>query len=359
MDNRIRVAIIGVGIGQEHLQAYMKLQDMYDVACLCDINAQRAKDVLESEGIDPSAIEVATDIDAVLARSDIDLIDICLPPHLHFEMSLKALASGKHVVCEKPLATSLKEVDLLIAAEAQSKGTLTPVFQYRYGPEVAKLRALIAAGYAGKPLVASVETHWNRQADYYDNPWRGTWKGEQGGAVLGHAIHNHDLLCTFMGPIAKLHAFLATRVNDIEVEDCASISFQMECGALATSSITLGSAKEITRFRFCFENLTAESDTMPYAPAGGTWTFTARGDAHSQDEIDQFLAGLPTSKVGFSGYLEALAERLQNDGTNAVTLADGRRSIELVTAIYDSARSGETVALPLSEAAPLYASWLP
>ena len=106
---------------------------------------------------------------------------------------MRALAAGKHVVCEKPLVSSLRDADALIAAATSAGRILTPVFQYRYGPQVAKLRALVDAGFAGKPLVASIETHWRRDADYYDNPWRGTWKGEQGGAVW--AMRSTTMIC--------------------------------------------------------------------------------------------------------------------------------------------------------------------
>jgi len=353
----IRVAIIGAGIGREHLRAYLQLPDDYVVPVLCDLDKMRAAEVITNEGADPAVTLVTSDFEAVLARDDIDLIDICLPPHLHFDMSMRALQAGKHVVCEKPLVSSLSDADALIAAAKANGRVLTPVFQYRYGPEIAKLRALIDAGFAGKPLVASIETHWRRDADYYDNPWRGTWKGEQGGAVLGHAIHNHDLLCAILGPIKRLSAFTATRVNEIEVEDCAAISFEMESGALATSSITLGAANDTSRFRFCFENLTAESDLLPYTPAAGTWTFTARN--RDQAEVDAFLAGQPAPPLGFVGFFAALAQALQNKGTDAVVAMDGRRSLELVSAIYESARNGRMIDLPLGANAALYDGWLP
>ena len=366
MNTSRKVAIVGAGIGEQHLAAYRNLPDRFSVAVLCDIDLQRAKSVA---GDDPS-IRLEADFQAVLENPEIDLIDICLPPHLHFETAMAALASGKHVVCEKPLVNSLRDADLL-AEQARKYGRiLTPVFQYRYGKATAQLRALINAGLAGRPLVASIETHWNRQEDYYAIPWRGTWEGEQGGAVLGHAIHNHDLLCAFFGPVRRLSAFATTRVNDIEVEDCASISFEMENGALASSSITLGAAQDTTRLRFVFENLTAESGSLPYAPAEDVWQFSARGDA-TQEQIDACLAQVPDVESGFTGFLAALADRLDHDDgggeedgdgsfeSAAVTIEDGRRSLELVSAIYHAVRSSSVVELPLGSDSPLYEGWTP
>jgi len=347
----IRVAIVGAGIGAEHLAGYRALPGRYSVETVCDLDIARADAVVAGSGI-----AVTADFEAVLADNSIDLIDICLPPHLHFEMSIAALKAGKHVVCEKPLCTSLRDADAL-AAQAEASGKiLAPVFQYRYGPETEKLHRLMAAGLTGKPLVASLETHWHRDAEYYAVPWRGTWAGEQGGAVLGHAIHAHDLLCLFFGPVARLTGFATTRVNEIETEDCAALSFVMENGAVASSSITLGAADDQTRLRFCFEGLTAESGTAPYTPAEDTWTFTARGSV-SQADVDACIADVGDVPSGFAGFFVALADRLEGRGGREVTLADGRRSLELVTSIYDATRNGGVVNLPLGEGHALYGGW--
>ena len=349
----IGVAIIGAGIGREHLDGYRALPDRYKVHAVVDLDTARAQAAV---GEDP--IRVETRIEAVLENPEIELIDVCLPPHLHLPVSLQALAAGKHVICEKPLVASLADADRLIAAAKDADRMVTPVFQYRYGPAMAQLRALIAAGLTGKPYAASLETHWMRGPDYYATPWRGTWKGENGGAVLGHAIHNHDLMMMVMGPVARLSAMCATRVNPIETEDCAAISFEMTSGAVVTSSITLGAADDTTRIRFCFEGLTAESGTAPYAPATDTWRFTARAP-YAQAAIDEVLASVPAGLSGFAGFLEATADALEGRPEHAVTLADGRRSIELVTAVYQAARDGARVALPLGPDAPFYRGWIP
>ncbi|WP_407798635.1 Gfo/Idh/MocA family protein, partial [Staphylococcus aureus] len=98
--------------------------------------------------------------------------------------TLKAHAAGKDVVCEKPLVRSLEEANALIDSVKKTGRGVFPVFQYRFGQAMRQMRALIDAGLAGKAFVASSEVHWNRGASYYDIPWRGTWKGECGGAIL-------------------------------------------------------------------------------------------------------------------------------------------------------------------------------
>ena len=162
----------------------------------------------------------------------------------------------------------------------------------------------------------------------------------------------------FMGPVASLSAMVATRINPIETEDCAAISFALANGGIASSSITLGAARDETRLRFVFEHLTATSDTTPYAPGTGTWQFTAR-DPAMQDQIDVAVAEAPVEPVGFEGFLTEIANHQSGEKSSHVSLTDGRASIELVTAIYHAARTGKRVSLPLSSAHPLYESWQP
>ncbi|WP_425071290.1 Gfo/Idh/MocA family protein [Sagittula sp. S175] len=348
----IRVAIVGAGIGSEHLAAYVQLPQLFEVVTLCDLNIERARAVAT-----PHGVAVSDDFEAVLA-SDVDLIDVCLPPHLHLSACLKALAAGKHVICEKPLVASLAEADQLIAAAEAAGRQVFPVFQYRYGLGTAQLRAVMQAGLAGDLFAGTIETHWNRDAAYYAVDWRGTWAGERGGAILGHAIHIHDFLPAFIGPVARVYAELATRVNDIEVEDCAALSLRMESGAVLTSSVTLGAATDTTRMRLMFDGVTVETGTAPYSPAATGWTFTARSPV-TPAQLDAVLAEVRADDVGFVGYLRAVAEAMAGQGGREVTLQDGRRSLEFVSAVYQSARSGQAVDLPLGADFPLYQSWLP
>ena len=349
---RRSIAIIGAGIGAEHLAACLRLPERYAVHSLCDLDFERGATVAARH----PGVTATTDFDAILSDPSVDIIDICLPPHLHFDACMRALDAGKAVICEKPLTPSLSETDALIAKVRETGGFLSPVFQYRYGIGMAQLRAIQESGLAGRPLVGTLETHWNRGPGYYAIPWRGTWAGERGGAVLGHAIHIHDLLTSVLGPVAQVSAMLATRVNEIETEDCAALSLRMETGALVTSSITLGAADDSSRMRLCFEGVTVESDHAPYSLAAKPWTFTARAP-RLQSEIDAVLATIGTTPTGYDGMFAAIADALDGAPGREVTIQDGRRSVELVTAIYASARSGAPVTLPLDPDHPYHSGW--
>ncbi|MGV1953895.1 Gfo/Idh/MocA family protein [Agrobacterium sp. 22-214-1] len=350
----IGVAIIGAGIGAQHLSGYRALPKRFVVKAICDLDLERACSVAGED----ASIRLTTDLDEVLADESIQLIDVCLPPHLHFPVTLKAHAAGKDVVCEKPLVRSLEEANALIDSVKKTGRGVFPVFQYRFGHAMRQLRALIDAGLAGKAFVASSEVHWNRGASYYDIPWRGTWKGECGGAILGHAIHAHDLLCHVLGPVDEVFAMADTRVNTIETEDCAALSFRMKSGALATSSVTLGAAEDTSRLRFCFEGFTAESGTLPYRPAEDTWRFIARAPT-TQDQIDAVLARVADGENGFAGFVEAIADAMEGRGGKEVTVNDGLQSIELVTAIYRSVREGKPVRLSDAAEGEWIKGWAP
>jgi predicted dehydrogenase len=351
---RKRVAILGAGIGAQHLDGYLQLPEQFEVVWICDLDASRA----ESLAGRVAGCRVATDTGLPIGDPSLDIIDICLPPHLHGPTALAALAAGKHVVCEKPLAGSILEADSMAAAAKKAGRTLMPIFQYRYGEGLARLAALMRAGLTGKSLAGTLETHWDRSAAYYEVPWRGTWAGERGGAVLGHAIHIHDLAAQIFGAVAAVSAHLDTRVNDIETEDCAAIAMTMGDGALVTSSITLGAAGNTSRLRLVFDRLTVESGHEPYAPGKGKWTFVAR-DPEDQETVDAVLAAVPDVPEGYTGQFAALAGHLAGQSENIVGAGDGIRALEVAAAIYLSAREKRRVDLPLDRRHPICADWAP
>lgn len=353
MSNRFRVAVIGAGIGAAHVEGYRDNAAGYEVAVVCDLNEARATAVAATA---PGATATTT-YEAVLQRDDIDLIDICLPPYLHLEAIEAALAAGKHVLCEKPLVGSLTQAERVMQMAEQAGRAVVPVYQYRYGNGLARLHRLNEAGVTGPALVASVETHWNRLPEYYDVLWRGRKATELGGAILGHAIHAHDLLTFTLGPVRRVFAKAATRVNAIETEDCAAVCLEMTSGALVTSSVTLGAAEELSKLRFCFAGLTAEnSGVSPYRPAEGDWRFIARG-ARQQAEIDTALHGFVPRQESFAGLIEALHPALAGAAPLPLTWQDAYRSLELASAIYYSSATNTAVELPLLQDHPVRAGW--
>ncbi len=351
---QLRVAVIGGGIGQSHVRAYKNLPDQFDLLAICELDEARARKLSEEFGIP----KTSTDFSELCRWDDLDVIDICTPPFLHGSQIKEALAAGKHVICEKPLVGSVKEVDEIIALEAQSNRRVMPIFQYRFGNGLQKLKFLVEQGLAGRAYLSTVETAWRRRPEYYAVPWRGKWKTELGGALLGHAIHAHDMLYYITGPIKRVFARASTRVNAIEVEDCAAISLELADGSLATLAVTLGSPVEITRHRFCFSNFTAESNLAPYTNSADPWIFNPDTPEMGR-QLDEALAQYVPRPESYTGQFTRFYDALLKGTPLPVTLTDARVSLELVTAMYYSAETGQDVELPIMSAHPRYASWLP
>jgi predicted dehydrogenase len=351
---KLRVAVVGLGIGELHLSGWKAVRDRAEIVAVCDLDAARA----EASAGRLRGVRAETSLDEVLAADDIDVVDLCTPPALHVVQVEAALAAGKHAICEKPIAASLEEVDRLIHAEEASSHTVMPIFQYRYGNGVQKARALVRAGVAGAGRSATVEVHWRRRAEYYDVEWRGRWETELGGVLLAHAIHALDMLTYVAGPVRAVQARTATLVNPIEVEDTAAAVLELADGTLATVSATLGSANELSRHRFCFEHLSAESNTEAYLNPFDPWTFHA-DSPEAQADIDRVLDAFEPRPEHFAGQFSAYLDALAAGDPPPVTLVDARAALELITALYVSARERCEVELPIPHDHPAYRGWAP
>ncbi|MEO8137020.1 MAG: Gfo/Idh/MocA family oxidoreductase [Betaproteobacteria bacterium] len=341
-------------MGKSHLKAYATLADQFEIAVVCDLEADKASAVAAEFGV----ARQTTNFEDLLADG-LDLIDICTPPHTHRPLIERTLAAGLHAICEKPLVGSLADADALAAAQRTARGTLFPIFQYRFGHGLQKLKHLQAGGFAHTAYLSTVETAWKREARYYAVPWRGKWATELGGCCLSQAVHAHDMLSYVNGPVRRVFAHLATRVNDIEVEDCAAVSIEMVNGSLATLAVTLGAAEELSRLRFMFSDLTVESRCAdPYAPGNDPWHFkgkTAEIDAAMQAALADFVPG-PES---FAGQFALIHAAITAGAPTPVSLHEARQSLELITAIYHSAETGTAVTLPIASDHPKYKNWIP
>ena len=351
----LRVAVVGCGVGRNHVaQGYLRHPDKFLVQALCDVDEAR----LAAVGREFSTPRRTRSFDDILRMDDVDIVDICTPARLHFEQILSALSAGKEVMCEKPLVGTLAEIDQVIAAEKAVAGRVMPVFQYRFGNGVQRARRIIELGIAGKPYLATVETAWKRTAKYYETPWRGRRETERGGVLLMHAIHAHDLMTWLMGPVASVFGRTATRVNPVEVEDCAIASLVMRSGALVSLAATLGSHREISRMRLCFEHVTLESSYAPYSLGDDPWEIAA-ASPEAEMRIAGALSGHRAVPSRYEGQFAAYHRALTTGAALPVTLADARSSLELASALYHSAATKTEVTLPIAADHPAYTGWLP
>ncbi len=349
------VAVVGCGIGRSHIvDGYLPNADRFRVLTICDLNEERLNALADEVG----AERRVRNFDDLLTMDDIDIIDICTPPVLHFEQMLKGLAAGKHVVCEKPLVGSLEQMDQVIAAEKAAKGRLMPIFQYRFGNGAQQVKRILDSGIAGKLYLATAETFWTRGTKYYSVPWRGKWATELGGILMAHAIHLHDLLFNLIGPADALFGRVATMVNPIETEDTISATVELASGAFASLSGTLGSREETSRMRLAFENVTFESGQEPYQPGMKPWHIVP-ANAEVGKQIEDVLKDWKEIPPGYASQFLRFHEALLSGDPLPVTSEDARQSLEIITAFHHSSRTRTEVRLPIGPDHPLYRGFAP
>jgi predicted dehydrogenase len=298
------------------------------------------------------------DLDALLARDDIDVVSVCVPSGLHAEVGSRVAAAGKHLVVEKPVDVSLAAADRLISAARAAGITMTVISQHRFDPGLTELRRLLDAGALGRLVLGQASTKWYRSQGYYDSaPWRGTWALD-GGALMNQGIHYVDLLRWSMGPVAEVTAVCVTAAHQVEVEDVALAVLRFSSGAVgmivASTAVFPGFAQrleisgtggtvvvedgEIIHRGFSSEaadpgdrgSLVTTSATAPAAAAG------RRGAAASPADL-----AAASHAAQIADFLAAVDEGRQP----AVTGQSGRDALEIVCAVYQSAREGRTVSL--------------
>ena len=349
----INVAIIGTGgISHAHIKAYLQFPDRCRIAALVDIIPGKAQRVKEQYGLDA---EVYLDHHEILDK-DLDLVDVCTPPFVHAEISINALRSGKNVVCEKPMAASLEECDAMLKARDESGKKLSIIAQNRFRLPVRNLKALLDSGMAGKVRQVTVNSLWFRGHSYYDLWWRGTWETEGGGCTLNHAVHHIDMLGWMMGTPEKVTSVLANTGHDnAEVEDL-SVSVMEYPGALATVTASVVSHGEDQALIFQCEKAKVAFPYSVYASQPQPNGFPlAEPDKAFEEKADAYLAALPPVPYEMHvGQLEDVLSALENDREPAITGEDGRRTIELICAIYKSGSMRTTVSLPIAKDDPFY-----
>ena len=348
----IRVAIVGTGnISHMHVDGYLKFPERCKIVALVDIVPEKAQAMKERYGLDA---DVYDDHLKILDRDDIDLVDVCTPPYVHASISINCLRSGKNVICEKPMAASLEECDAMLRARDESGMKLSIIAQNRFRQPIADLKALLDSGLAGPVRSAQVDSFWWRGHCYYDLWWRGTWEKEGGGCTLNHAVHHIDMLCWMMGLPEKVTSILANVAHDnAEVEDLSASILQYP-GALAQLTASVVHHAEEQQLVFQCEKAKIAAPFAVYASTSMGNGFPTRNEA-LEAEIRAYAEALPRVQwEGHTGQIHNVMRAILGEQDVAITGEEGRRTIELITAIYKAGATGSTVSLPLDRQDPFY-----
>ncbi|SDD43510.1 Predicted dehydrogenase [Sanguibacter gelidistatuariae] len=333
-DRPIRVAIIGTGsVAHLHAQAIALDPLAVTVACAERI-AERLTAFADTYDI-PGRYETFAEL---LAGEDVDVVHLCTPPDAHREQTLQAVAAGVHVVCEKPPALSLAELDDMQQACDDAGLAFAIVFQQRTGTGAAHVRALLTSGALGRPLIAQCETLWYRGAGYYAVDWRGRWSTEGGGTTLGHGIHQIDLLAHLLGDWAEISAQTWRLDRATTMEDASTATILFANGVVATATSSTLCPRETSHVRIDCEKATIEVEHL-YGHAGPDWRITAAPIVDAAEAATWAFPGHDEP----SGHVPLIREtyRSLREGTVLPDVASSaRRPLEIVTAIYASADAG-------------------
>lgn len=341
----IHFAIVGCGrIAKRHAELLGTGQiKNAKLVAVCDHEPARADAFATRYGV-PGF----TALGDMLAMPGIDAVSVLTPSGMHAEHAITVAQSKRHVVVEKPMALTLEDADRMIRAAEEARVRLFVVKQNRFNVPVVKAREALDAGRFGKLVLGTVRVRWCRDQAYYDqDAWRGTWR-QDGGVIANQASHHVDMLTWFMGPVESVHARSSRSLVDIEAEDTAVATLRFTNGALGVIEAT---------------GATRPKDlegSLSVLGAGGAveiggfavnkirhWQFV-QPLAEDMEVMERFSVNPPNVYgFGHQAYYEHVVDCLERGLPPLVDGTEGRSSLELVAALYESMASGREVRLPL------------
>lgn len=336
----LRFGLIGASaIAKKHVAALGRIPEAR-IAAVCDLDPERALPLAETFGV-----SAYTDYREMLAREQLDVVSVLTPSGSHARIALDVAASGRHVVVEKPMALLLDEADMQLRACAEFGVRLFVVLQNRFSRPVQLVRQALEQRRFGKLVSGSVRLRWCREQSYYDaRPWRGTW-ARDGGVFCNQACHHLDLLQWMLGDVESVMAMKATRLVSIEAEDTGAAILRFTNGALGIVEATTAWRPQDLEgsFSLCGEHGSVEIGGFVVDQLRH-WQFA---DPRPDDAAR--VAAHTTNPAAFAWqheqFLRDVVQALITGRPALVEAAEGRRTVELINAIYESAETGREVFL--------------
>lgn len=342
-DRKIRFALAGCGrIAKNHFDSIERLAEHCELVDVCDV--------------DPAALANATattgarghsNLTDMLAATTADCVILTTPSGLHSRQAIQVAASGRHVMTEKPMATRWQEGLAMVRACDEAGVRLFVVKQNRRNPTLQLLKNAVASGRFGRIYTVNVNVFWTRPQSYYDSAaWRGTWEFD-GGAFMNQASHYVDLLEWIVGPVESVMAYTGTLARNIEVEDSGVAAIKWRNGAMGSINVTM-----LTYPKNLEGSITVLGEKGS-AIIGGVavneikhWEFQ---DADPMDERIKDASYETTSVYGFGHplYYKNVVDVLRGEAEPETDGREGLKSLELLIGMYQSARDGKRVSLPL------------
>jgi predicted dehydrogenase len=312
-------AVVGLGMGRNRAREVVATPGAKLVA-VCDINEERLARVVAEHGC-----EGTTNYHELLTRDDIDVIYVMTPSGLHAKVAIDAAQAGKHVITTKPIETTLEKADAMIDACAQAGVRLLVDFGNRYNADANKIKAALEQKLFGELILAEARLKWYRADAYYNESWQqwhGSWELDGGGSLINQTVHYVDLLCWFMGAPETVRGRIGVYNHDIESEDMSLAMLHYPNGA---------------------EGVIVCTTTFPKTQPAGVEIHGTKGAVIYQKgqiafwQVDGDVEAPPCPACAADDMVRTLRENqpLWCDGP------EGRKSLSLIQAVYESAQHGE------------------
>ena len=354
MTRKLRFGIIGCGvIGRIHAEAISSLPDAQLVA-VADVIPKRAHGLAEKFHVTPYG-----DFQEMLAHEELDVVDICTPSGLHREHACQVMRSGRHVIVEKPMEISRAAIEEMLRVQQETGVKLAVISQHRFDPVTRQVHDLIEEQAFGRLVLGNAIIPWWRSQAYYDSgAWRGTWELDGGGVLMNQSIHSIDLLQWLMGPARSVFSYTDTLVHRMETEDVAVAVLRFANGALGTIAATTGAYPGVsTRIEIYGDKGSAviEDDQLSYfhlarddreevGPYGGG----APGKRAQRTENADTSAAQDPAALAIRSHalqIEDMLRAIREDGTPLLDGYAAKHPVEIILAIYESARTHKEVTL--------------
>lgn len=348
----IHVAVVGCGnIAHAHVEGLLMFPERCRIVALCDIYPEKAEAMRQKYGLD---CQVYDDHEKMLSSEhSIDLVHVCTPPYVHAEIAINAMNAGCNTVVEKPMATCLAECDSMLEAERRNQVTMACIAQNRFRNSIYKLKKTADSSLAGRICCAHVDSLWWRGHCYYDLWWRGTWEKEGGGPTLNHAVHHIDMLNWMKGTLPEEVTAILTNVahDNSEVEDLSLACLRYADGSVAsvTSSVVHHGEEQGIVLQCEHAKLSAPWSVAAEVSQDNGFP-RPEGNRELKERLDAYYHSIPDLKYeGHTGEIDDVLTALERGGRPMITGEDGRKTVELISAIYKAGCTRSMVRLPIEK----------
>ena len=345
MSKKIGYAVVGLGVGRSHCDAAYNSKNAKLVA-VCDLLDER----LESAKKAYDGILVYKSFEEMLKNPDIDVVSICVPSGMHAELAVQALESGKNILVEKPIDITVENALKIEAARAKTGLKAGVIHQNRFNAVMKPMKEAADSGKIGKLILGTFSVKWYRDQKYYDNGgWRGTWEMDGGGSLMNQAVHTVDLMQWLMGDVISVTSTMGIFNHQIETEDLTVSIVKFKSGAVAT----------FTSSTCCYPGICTAIEL--YGSKGSIevdgdmlklWKIVDGSSFEESEMLDAYGGGNsasvsldPTLVVGHAVQVEDIISAVIENRDPLVTPLEAVKSVGIINAIYESARTGKEIFL--------------